>query len=796
MKIGRQTRPLISALLSAFVLCASVHAQTQAQPDLMVVSIILNSQQKGDLFVLRTADDDFLVRKDDLLALGLQELRTGSRTLVEGVEYISLRSAAGIRYQFNERQLALEITADPALLPRTTISAGGRDLTTVPLRQNSAFVNYAFTRSGGTASNPSNLSAEAGVRLGKFLVVSDATSSFGASQATRTVRLMTSAIRDDDRALQRWTIGDFFTAPADLGTSVNLGGLRLAKYYGLDPSLKVHPLGIVTGQVSLPSEVDVIVNGQRVRTERIQPGEFEIRDLAGYRGAQAVQLVVRDAFGRSQQLDYALYLSEDPLRQGLHDYSYAIGALRRRLGRASNAYGPIAFSAFHKYGFTDALTLGWRGEGRKGLLNVGPTGTFVLGTAGVVNLSLVESRAAGRAGRSGLARYAYKAGSFALGASLRADSRSYAPLRDHKIVENRRWEGTFFASHYWPQFGSLTVSHSQLAVRRATATPEIPGFSLALLRPQRLTTVAYHTSLPWRETSLSVNLSRIRDDRGPRTELSFGLRVRLDGRRSVTTTTRRSSVDRYDAVGLTQTVPVGEGWGYDVAADRQRGDRGNAQELRARTQVNTHLALLRADYTRSVLPQRATAYSVSASGGAAWVGGRAYLGRPVDDSFGVVKVDQVPGIPVSVNGLAAGKTDQDGLLFVPSLTSFYPNQITIDARAVPIEYTVRHVTRRVTFPTRSGAVIDFEARRVQAITGFLVGAQPERKPVGLAEIELQMPEKKIRSNTGPTGEIYFENLPHGEYAGRALLPTGSCEFAFKVPVSTALFVEVGDLTCK
>lgn len=787
-------------LLYAALICSSIQAAWaqslgSAQPELIVVNVTLNEQKKGDLFVLRAADGNFLVRQEDLRALGLSDDSTSRPVAIDGTNYVSLGSIQGLSFAFSPQQLALRLMADPRLLPRTSIGAGGRSLKAVSLRQDSGFLNYAFTRAVGDSGAYNTLAAEGGLRAGDFMLLSQATSR-SSGRSTRTVRLMTSAVRDDVGALQRLTMGDFFTTPGEVGSPVNMGGLQFAKHYGLDPSQKSHPLGLVQGQVALPSEVDIIVNGQRVRTERIQPGEFEVRDLSGYAGAQTVQLVIRDAFGRSQQLNYALYFAEEPLRKGLHDYSYTVGALRRDFGLASNQYGGGALTAFHKYGFTDSVTLGWRTEGRRGLINAGPLGTIVLGNVGVANFAVAGSNASGRQGWAGQLRYAYNMAGLAVGAAARYDSVGYVTLRDYKTIDNRKWEGSAFASRYWAGFGMVSLSHSQLTVHPASSLPVIPGFVRSLLTPRRASSLAYHAGLPWGQSTLSVNLSRVRDERGPRNEISVGLRITLDPRRSVTTTTRRSDRSRYDAMGLTQTIPAGEGWGYDVVADRQREEGTQDRQVRARAQVNTSLAVLRADYVQARSPGVRTDHSLSVSGGLAWVGGRAYLGRPVDDSFGVVKVGELPDIPVLVNGLPAGTTDRDGLLFVPSLASFYENQVSIDARAVPIEYAVGHVTRKVTFPMRSGAMIDFAARRMQAVTGFLLSDAPSSPALELVEVSVGTGPNAIHTTTGQKGEIYLENLPAGRHDGYAVVEGGRCDFVITVPTTPELFVEIGDVTCQ
>ena len=95
-------------------------------------------------------------------------------------------------------------------------------------------------------------------------------------------------------------------------------------------------------------------------------------------------------------------------------------------------------------------------------------------------------------------------------------------------------------------------------------------------------------------------------------------------------------------------------------------------------------------------------------------------GRPVTDSFGVVKVDEIAGVRVFVNSEEIGKTGADGRLFVPALSSFNDNQISIDVANVPLDFTFPESVRVVSPAYRAGAVVNFHAKRLRAFVGTLM----------------------------------------------------------------------------
>ena len=61
---------------------------------------------------------------------------------------------------------------------------------------------------------------------------------------------------------------------------------------------------------------------------------------------------------------------------------------------------------------------------------------------------------------------------------------------------------------------------------------------------------------------------------------------------------------------------------------------------------------------------------LSAAGGIVYVGGRVGFSRPVTDSFGLVRVDRLEGVRVSLNNQEIGRTDASGEVFLPNLGSY------------------------------------------------------------------------------------------------------------------------------
>jgi len=773
-----------------------------AQTETLVLRVHLNTQNKGDLFVQRTPDLDFLLKMEDLKAIGFKA-PVGAVQVIDGEPHLSLRSMRGVTFAFDEKALALNITAEPQLLPPSVYALlAERRRGTVTGSTNSAFFNYALTAAGGSPAISSALgfAGEAGVRWGDYLFLSDA-STVDTASGKKFVRLMSSVTRDDRENLRRIVIGDVLTPSRDFSSGLNLGGIGITKLYGIDPYFVRFPTQTLTGSVALPSDMEVYLDGQRIRTERLRPGEFELRDVLAYGGAQNIQLILRDAFGRVQQLNYSLYFSDQPLQRGLHEYSYNFGAIRRQYGIASNRYGPAALTMFHRYGVSNGATLGWRAEATRQFLNTGPTATVVLGALGVVNLGLARSAIAGKQGTAGLASYSFQSKNWSLGLFLRRDGRDYASMGDPPSMTSRKYEGSASASYRLPGSGSVSLSHTALSTRSgitaATATPAQP-FDVVVMENRRYSTLSYSAPLGSSRMTFTASLSHIKDGtKSSRNEAFLGLNILLGRDYSATVGVRGDRESHSESARLTKNQPIGEGLGYMLSLDRSSAATQNTQ-FRSQLQYNAPAAVVRAEYGQyRDQGQGAEDHRLSVAGGVMLVGGHAAMGRPITDSFAIVKVGDVPGVGILVDGQSMGKTDSKGLAVIPTLSAYYDSSVSIAPGALPIEYSLPAEAKRVSPSLRSGAFVDFGVSKTQAFSGKLVSriSGSARKAVAFQEIQLSVDGKVQTLPTGRGGEFYVENLKPGTYPGVVAVGSERCVFDLNIPKSDDTFVEVGEVSC-
>jgi len=751
--------------------------------DSFYVSVLLNGQKKGDLLVFRLEDGEILVGQQELTGFGLS-LPDAPVQPIGGEPFLSLRSIQGISYAFREETMTLELTAAPSLFPRQVIDFAPRRQTNVYYpRDTGGFFNYGVSYSAGNSFDFQELdvAGEIGFRAGDYLFFTDSTYTRTRTE-DRYVRLTSNVTYDRREQMQRAILGDFQVSSGLLGSNLLLGGISFSKVYGIDPYFIYYPMTGYSGLVSYPSVADVYLDGNRIRSEKLSPGEYDLRNIAYYGGMRDISVVIRDPFGREQIISRPYYFTDTLLREGLHSYSYSLGFPRERFGVESNEYGSLAFTAFHDYGFSDTLTAGFRGEGDTDRVNLGPQATFLAGNADQVFLS-VSGSAAKETGGGGAAILAHQYQNRELGTRLflQGRTREYATISETAATGRLRYEAGAGVGYGTSVAGYISVDY---AVREKYEGQD-----------QRIASVGYSRTF-FGNLNLQLTYRNIRQETSVN-DFFAGLTYYPWTDTSLSASWRRTEDADTFTVQAQKNQPVGEGWGYRVTAAKTDAPAASVTSVNPFVQYNAKRGIVSAEFVGEYADpgNNRESYRLSAAGGIAYVGGAFGLSRPVTDSFGLVTVDNLAGVRVYQNNQEIGRTDARGRVFVPGMGSYVENQISIADKDVPMDFSLGEVSRRVSPPLRSGSVIRFDARKYRAVTGKLgVKVDGTIRPVEYHEIRMMADGKELSFPTGKGGEFYLENLPPGTYDATFEHEGRKYGFALKVPESEETIVDLGGFT--
>ncbi len=272
--------------------------------------------------------------------------------------------------------------------------------------------------------------------------------------------------------------------------------------------------------------------------------------------------------------------------------------------------------------------------------------------------------------------------------------------------------------------------------------------------------------------------------------------------------------------------PVGEGLGYRAALNRSGSDAGTAYSFNPFVQYNGPYGVYTLDSSmQNSYGSASESYNLSVAGSLVYAGGFYGLSRPVSDSFGIVMVDKVPNATVLDNGQAIGKTNSSGMLVVPTLTSYGQNQITLDVKNMPMDYSISGVNKAISPPVWSGSCVAFDAERVRALTGTVFAQTDGKKtPLEYVDITMRVGTRDITFPTGKGGEFYMENsLPEdakagavdrqscrsiaerrkaggnvirpGTYPASVEFEGGKCTFSITFPDTEDVITDIGEVQC-
>lgn len=135
-------------------------------------------------------------------------------------------------------------------------------------------------------------------------------------------------------------------------------------------------------------------------------------------------------------------------------------------------------------------------------------------------------------------------------------------------------------------------------------------------------------------------------------------------------------------------------------------------------------------------------------------GGGTFFVNQVDDAFAIVKGGG-PNAPVSLNGRLITTTNSGGRAFIPDLQSYQENSLTIDPKNLPLGLQPDSTQSLVIPADRSGVVVDFGAKKLNAATVILTNSQGEPLPLG-AEVKRDGTDQV--APVGYNGKVWLTDL--------------------------------------
>ncbi|MBN6103142.1 fimbrial biogenesis outer membrane usher protein [Xanthomonas sp. CFBP 8703] len=754
---SRWTHRLLELLLALWASAAQLAAAQPGGPppdrETLYLEVTLNETRKPGLFRFQRDGARMLADAATLRQLGLR-IDADADTAA-----IALEDLDGVRYRYDAGLQQLAIDAPVALLdvPLTRIDAQNSGPALPATSSPGALLDYdVYASRQGSASNLTTSGELRAFGLGGGLF---GQAMFRQSFVARLYRepqrdWRSQAIRLDTQ--WQWSLpdrmtsvvlGDTLSSSTSWSRTLRLGGVRVGRDFGLQPYRVTTPLPEFLGEVTVPSSVDLYVNGIRQYGSELPAGPFQLSAAPGVDGAGNAQLVITDAYGRSRSVEFPFYATQDLLADGLDDWSLALGRVREGYGSDAFAYaGDMVGSASWRRGLSAGFTAEAHAEAGAGIRNAGAGGIWLLPRAGVVGASLAHSQGNGLSGRQYALSYRWNNGRFNVSVDTQRAQRGYRDVASQYGAPPPRISERALAGVSWEQVGNVSMSYVRLAY------PDSGDVRYASLFWTR--------TLPW-QSSLNLSVNQNLDQASDRS-VYLGWSIALSGARQASVALQRVGERMSVAADLSRSAAADGGSGWRLQARSGQDSAGGLAEATWRRDT--------ARYAAGLASYGGQAYGYAeASGGLAWIGGGWFPSRDLDQAFALVSTGGIADVPVLLENRPIGVTDARGFLLITPLMGWQHNQVSIDPMRLPPQMRPERVDQIVVPRDRTGVVVDFPIRNSDGVLVQLHDAHDAPLPVGS-----RVRGPGIAAVVGYDGEAYLEGLKPGRNELEVDMAAGSC----------------------
>ncbi|WP_156680824.1 fimbria/pilus outer membrane usher protein [Sphingomonas profundi] len=760
----------LRALLVALAVCFAAPALAApaipvsgdvAGPASLFVELVVNRQAHGALANVVQDGAHLWIEPQALRDAGVAVTGAGRIDLAARTDFTATYDAPGQR-------VLLDVPA--ALLPTRHIAEPPREAATT-IVDTGAILNYDLyvQRSGGRTTASLWTEQRLFGRLGSLS--NTGVVRVGALGRNGYVRFDTRFRQVDEARALAFTAGDLITQALPWTTAARVGGLQLARNFRVRPDLITVPLPSFAGQATVPSGVDLFVNGYRQQQQvDVAPGRFVLDSVPVVNGAGEARIVTTDAVGRQIATVIPFYVAPELLRPGLTDFSVEAGALRRGYGVRAFDYGRLLASASLRHGATPRLTIEAHGETAGGMVEGGLGAAWSPGLWGAVHGSLAVSRRQGMTGTQLAVGYAYASRRFSVGVEHIQRSGAFADVASFDL---RTWRGRMridrvSGSLVLGGIGSVGLAYIDSRTRDGRRA-RLASTSLSMPVGRRLS-VFGAVDYDFDARSASAQLRLV---------LPFG----RNGTAGAGLSRQPGGVLR-GQVNVSRSVPTEGGLGLsaDAAVDGRGTFAGQASGI---WRAQSHQ--LEAGYARA--PGGSSTW-IGASGSVAMLDGGIFLANALPDAFAVVSTG-TPKVKVLYENQLIGRTGGSGRLFVPRVTAYHPGRFAIDALDLPVGAQARLVETRASLREGAGAVIRMTVTKTTTTTARLVDAAGAPLPPGTG---VSLPDGR-RTVVGWDGVVMLEDV-----TGTADLalngPAGRCRAHVDVPANPTLLQDLGVVRCR
>lgn len=814
----------------------------------------------GEVVARINPDDSILVRKDVVVRLVEKSVKpevvAAIAQLPDSAGHIEIGALAGTgaELRFDQAEVALKIVTKADLRTTQTISLGGGRIGQASARRVdpaglSGYLNviggvdHLWAQDDAAAQTSLHFDLQSAIRAGDFVLENEAGydgsvdaetcphEAFCTYQHTSGLkRRNTRVVRDVPDAALRLQAGDTTTRPAGFQRITEILGVAAERSpRTLQPDTANRPTTSQTFIVERPSEAEISVNGTVVRRLKLQPGNYDLRDLSLVTGSNDLEVTLIDDTGARRSINRSTFFDRRLL--GVDDSEWSLaGGLPSYYKDGERQYveDNYAVSGFYRWGVDERLTGEVNAQADNGVRMAGagvlaatPWGFFATRSAvsqsnagmgfavgvdwDLINFGDFDGVVASDAGaRQSLRMSAeYRSDEFRLpGEFLRTASGLIYPSHDYWLRLSASYTAPLafgisatLAGRY--QFGREAEAGTPYAVRGDRYGADLT-FSGAL-------TDMLNGSLTLGYSNESYLLGATEKDGAAQPEFRVMARafLRLDNTTHISAShdslNRQSTITGYHASGqgLDRWEATVDAYNDQRPSNGSLGGTlayyGNRGE--ARIAHNTSLSDLTWSGLNPEIGQQRTSMRVGTS--IAFADGKVAVGAPVRGGFAIVYPHETledKTIEIGSREQVLARADAWGPAVVPNLPAYSPTTLPVDVDDLPVGYSLGAGAFDVRAPYRAGYALMVGSGHSVSAYGTLVDGRG--KPLSLLSgiaYDANDRQQEVTVITNSAGRFAAEGLAPGRWRIEMSGEEQTYTYSLDVPKGTDGLMRAGTL---
>ncbi len=695
-----------------------------------IVRLFINKQLFSEnLMVLRKGANEWYLPKSNLIKNNF-DISNLNFIEFENIHYLPLSGLENSRFEFDENKQELNLTIS-ANYYRSNNYVDKDSASILPkIEKKGAFINYdlSITDSSTALFSEIGKSFDYGVATTNFAFLDN-------SEYKKILRLDTAVTIDQTANMSTIRIGDAISRPATiLGRPYRYGGIQFGTNFLVQPGFLKTPTAFISSQAALPSTVDIFVNNRLQSRRDVPPGPFSISGIPLISGDGEVQMIITDLAGRQQVISQRFYTNPALLAKNVSDFSFEIGSLRRNYGLESNDYQGFLSSGSYRYGLTNETTA----EGGFQLQSGGNVTLLASLTSAFNQIGMISSAVAfsktqfgsGNKFALGFERYAYE---YSVSIRTQISDNSFRQEGVDNLFSDKKTNSVNI-SYRISDIGSAALGY---------VNQELISGSI-----NQIYTISFNTApKKWGSLYLSAYSSK-NEGMNNNNGISIFWSLPFDGGLNSTASYSQNLLQKNTEQAVFQiqkSIPSVHGYGYRIQAGM------NAPNQASIFMQNEYL------YSRIEAAefQGNNSYRVGLTGALANLENNWFITRRINDSYGLVKLPGMSNVRVYVENQLTAKTNAEGLAFLPRLSAYIPNKISLEASDLPIDADIEALIVKPIPAWRSGVSINFPVRNTNAAVINLVNESGEHIPTGAIAY---LNNRTNAYPVGSDGEVYLSDL--------------------------------------